>query len=94
MLLFLIGHIWITLHKVIFDRNAGGWKLLEGTKMADGSEKESVKEKSSEKPVIPRTATEIQKRKLEKLMKDPVSRDWQKKKSLISRTNRSPKERK
>lgn len=47
--------------------------------MADGSEKESAKEKSSEKPVIPRTATEIQKRKLEKLMKDPVSRDCGKK---------------
>lgn len=39
--------------------------------MADNNE--SPKEKSSEKPVIPRSATEMQRRKLEKLMKDPVS---------------------
>ena len=39
--------------------------------MAD-REKESSEKKSSEKPVIPRGATEIQKMKLEKLMKDPV----------------------
>ncbi|XP_068677763.1 PRKR-interacting protein 1 homolog [Montipora foliosa] len=38
--------------------------------MAD-SEKESSDKKSSKKPVIPRGATEIQKMKLEKLMKDP-----------------------
>ena len=43
--------------------------------MADEEGKESTDEKSTEKPVIPRTATEIQKRKLDKLMKDPVSHD-------------------
>ena len=44
--------------------------------MADKIGEESAKEKTSEKPVIPRTATEIQKRKLDKLMKDPVSCDF------------------
>lgn len=39
--------------------------------MADNEANKSPKEKSSEKPVIPRSATEMQKRKLEKLMKDP-----------------------
>lgn len=41
--------------------------------MADESDKEKAEEKSSEKPFVPRSATEIQKMKLEKLMKDPVS---------------------
>lgn len=41
--------------------------------MADQEKDESTKEKLSDKPVIPRSATEIQKRKLDKLMKDPVS---------------------
>ena len=63
------------LHRVVFDFYARGWELLIKTKMADKSE-ESAKDKTSEKPVIPRTATEIQKRKLDKLMKDPVSRDF------------------
>ena len=45
------------------------WNL---TKMADESDKEK-EGKSSEKPFVPRSATEIQKMKLEKLMKDPVS---------------------
>ena len=40
--------------------------------MADESDKEK-EGKSSEKPFVPRSATEIQKMKLEKLMKDPVS---------------------
>ena len=41
--------------------------------MADESDKEKAEGKSSEKPFVPRSATEIQKMKLEKLMKDPVS---------------------
>lgn len=41
--------------------------------MADESDKEKAEAKSSEKPFVPRSATEIQKMKLEKLMKDPVS---------------------
>ncbi|CAH3103785.1 unnamed protein product [Porites lobata] len=39
--------------------------------MADESDKEKAEGKSSEKPFVPRSATEIQKMKLEKLMKDP-----------------------
>ncbi|KAK2574550.1 PRKR-interacting protein 1-like protein [Acropora cervicornis] len=39
--------------------------------MADNEANNSPKEKSSEKLVIPRSATEMQRRKLEKLMKDP-----------------------
>lgn len=41
--------------------------------MADESDKEKAEGKSSEKPFVPRSATEIQKMKLEKLMRDPVS---------------------
>ena len=41
--------------------------------MADERDKEKAEGKSSEKPFVPRSATEIQKMKLEKLMKDPVS---------------------
>ena len=48
------------------------WNLTK-TKMADESDKEKAEGKSSEKPFVPRSATEIQKMKLEKLMKDPVS---------------------
>ena len=54
------------------------WRGSQGTieekKMADNeAANKSPKEKSSEKLVIPRSATEMQRRKLEKLMKDPVS---------------------
>lgn len=41
--------------------------------MADESKMEDADKKSSEKPIVPRSATELQKMKLEKLMKDPVS---------------------
>ena len=41
--------------------------------MAEESDKEKAGGKSSEKPFVPRSATEIQKMKLEKLMRDPVS---------------------
>jgi hypothetical protein len=36
---------------------------------------EDTEKKPSEKPTVPRSATELQKLKLEKLMKDPVSRN-------------------
>ena len=36
---------------------------------------EDAEKKPSEKPTVPRSATELQKLKLEKLMKDPVSRN-------------------
>ncbi|KAL9980984.1 hypothetical protein ACROYT_G009633 [Oculina patagonica] len=39
--------------------------------MADESDAKDTKKKPSEKPTVPRSATEIQKLKLEKLMKDP-----------------------
>lgn len=45
------------------------------TKMADESKMEYTEKKSSEKPTVPRSATALQKLKLEKLMKDPVSRN-------------------
>ena len=47
------------------------------TKMADENEMEDTEteKKLSEKPIVPRSATELQKLKLEKLMKDPVSRN-------------------
>ena len=43
--------------------------------MADESKIENAEKKPSEKPTVPRSATELQKMKLEKLMKDPVSRN-------------------
>lgn len=44
--------------------------------MADENNKmEDTEKKPSEKPTVPRSATELQKLKLEKLMKDPVSRN-------------------
>ena len=44
--------------------------------MADENEMvEDTEKKPSEKPIVPRSATELQKLKLEKLMKDPVSRN-------------------
>jgi len=43
--------------------------------MADESKMKDADKKSSEKPIVPRSATELQKMKLEKLMKDPVSRN-------------------
>lgn len=46
------------------------------TNMADDSGVKDTKRKSSEKPIVPRSATEVQKLKLEKLMKDPVSHDF------------------
>ncbi|KAJ7333790.1 PRKR-interacting protein 1 [Desmophyllum pertusum] len=39
--------------------------------MADESDQKETKKKPSEKPTVPRSATEVQKLKLEKLMKDP-----------------------
>jgi len=39
--------------------------------MADESKMEYTEKKPSEKPTVPRSATELQKLKLEKLMKDP-----------------------
>lgn len=44
--------------------------------MADESGITETKKKPSEKPTVPRSATELQKLKLEKLMKDPVSGDF------------------
>jgi len=41
--------------------------------MADENKMEYTEKKPSEKPTVPRSATELQKLKLEKLMKDPVS---------------------
>lgn len=41
--------------------------------MADESGVRDTKKKPSEKPTVPRSATELQKLKLEKLLKDPVS---------------------
>lgn len=45
------------------------------TKMADENDTVDTENKPSEKPTVPRTATELQKLKLDKLMKDPVSRN-------------------
>lgn len=43
--------------------------------MADAQKIDDSDEKSSAKPVIPRTALEIQKMQYDKLMRDPVSGD-------------------
>ena len=43
--------------------------------MADENVDTYTEKKPSEKPTVPRTATELQKLKLDKLMKDPVSRN-------------------
>lgn len=43
--------------------------------MADENDTVDTEKKPSEKPTVPRTATELQKLKLDKLMKDPVSRN-------------------
>ena len=47
--------------------------MQEETNMADESGSKVKKITSTEKPVVPRNPTEIQRMKLEKLLKDPVS---------------------
>ena len=56
--------------------------MRKETKMADESDQKETKKKPSEKPTVPRSATEVQKLKLEKLMKDPVSCEFVKKYQL------------
>lgn len=82
-------HFWVQLHKVVFCFSARSWTLVrKETKMADESDQKETKKKPSEKPTVPRSATEVQKLKLEKLMKDPVSCEFVKKISVkvVSRT--------
>ena len=61
------------LHNVVFVSALDAGQMSEETKMADESGEKDAKKKTSEKPIVPRNPTEIQKMKLEKLMKDPVS---------------------